>query len=65
MSVELTNEVAQAIRVHDGDHTRGAGELAEIALIAAAQFFRRKADGSTLVERILHLHVADQLDPES
>lgn len=36
----LVDHVASAIRRYDGDHTKGAGELAEIALSAASEFLQ-------------------------
>ncbi|MFJ1700362.1 hypothetical protein ACIOHC_35825 [Streptomyces sp. NPDC088252] len=61
----LADHVAQAIRIHDGAHDKGAGQLAEIALSAAAEFFRRRADSAPdATSRTLRLYMADQLDPE-
>jgi hypothetical protein len=61
----LTNFVAQAIRIHDGPHSKGAGELAEIALRAASQYFEQQADSAPdITSRTLRLFVADQVNPD-
>lgn len=60
----LVDHVAQAIRIHDGDHTKGAAELAEIALAATSQYFEAEADkapNQTL--RTLNLVAADWTRP--
>ncbi|MFI0265684.1 hypothetical protein [Streptomyces luteogriseus] len=62
----LVDFVAQAIRIHDGDHTKGAAELAEIALTAASQYFEAEADKTddqTL--RTLNLVAAEWTRPEA
>ncbi|MFD4858467.1 hypothetical protein [Streptomyces atratus] len=65
MNSLLVDQVAQAIRIHDGDHNKGAGEIAEIALSAAAEHFRQKADSApNATSRTLRLLIADNVDPE-
>ncbi|MFE9834074.1 hypothetical protein ACFYP4_02825 [Streptomyces sp. NPDC005551] len=64
--MRLIDHVAQAIRIHDGDHSKGAAELAEIALTATSQFFQRQADkapNQTL--RTLNLVAADWANPDN
>lgn len=61
----LVDYVAQAIRIHDGDHTKGAAELAEISLTAASQYFEAEADKATdQTLRTLNLVVAEWTRPE-
>lgn len=61
----LVEHVAQAIRIHDGDHTKGAAELAEIALTAASEFLRTEAESAKTNTMITMLLVgADLVDPK-
>ena len=60
----LVDHVAQAIRIHDGDHTKGAAALAEIACTAVSQYFEAKADNAMLTERVIYLAVSDWTRPD-
>ncbi|MFH9606822.1 hypothetical protein [Streptomyces sp. NPDC017448] len=62
--LQLVDFVAQALRIHDGAHTKGAAEIAEIALRAASEYFEQQADSTpSQTSRTLRLVVADQLKP--
>lgn len=60
----LIDHVAQALRIHDGQHDKGAAELAEIALRATSEFFEARADQvPTPSARAFNLLVADRTRP--